>query len=63
MKLVIDTELCQGHARCTQLFPDLFDIDEEGYGIVRSADVTADQADQARRAVATCPERAILLDN
>lgn len=62
MKLSIDPDLCQGHARCNHLFPDLFDLDEEGYGIVRCPDVPSGHEDQARRAVATCPERAILVD-
>lgn len=63
MRLSIESDLCQGHARCNQLFPGLFDIDEEGYGVVRCSDVSPQQEDQALRAAATCPERAILIDN
>ena len=35
MRLRIDSRLCQGHARCAALAPELFDLDENGFGIVR----------------------------
>ena len=35
MGLRIDSRLCQGHARCAALAPELFDLDENGFGIVR----------------------------
>ncbi len=40
MRVSIDPGLCQGHARCASLVPELFDIDDEGYG-VRPAGVRA----------------------
>ncbi len=62
MKLQIDPERCQGHGRCYDLAPGLFGDDDEGYGqVLGSGVVPPDLADQARRAVANCPERAIAL--
>jgi ferredoxin len=62
VKVQINPELCQGHGRCYDLSPGLFGDDEEGYGtVLGDGTVPAGQADDARRAVANCPERAISL--
>jgi ferredoxin len=60
MRVVIDANLCQGHARCAALVPELFDIDENGYGVVRpGCEVVPDGDLQALLAVDNCPEQAI----
>jgi ferredoxin len=62
VKVQINPELCQGHGRCYDLSPGLFGDDEEGYGtVLGDGTVPAGQEDDARRAVANCPERAISL--
>ncbi len=62
MRVVIDKDLCTGHARCVSLAPTLFLDDEFGYGqVLGDGDVGDDLLDQARRAVSACPERAISL--
>jgi ferredoxin len=60
VKLQIDPARCQGHGRCYDLVPELFGEDDEGYGTVLGTGVVQpDKVQQARRAVANCPERAI----
>jgi ferredoxin len=62
MKVQINPELCQGHGRCYDLSPSLFGDDEEGYGtVLGDGTVPLGQEDDARRAVANCPERAVSL--
>ncbi len=63
MKVSINGDRCQGHARCVFFAPDVFDIDDEGYAVVREgfADVPADQQAKVRKAVANCPELSIIL--
>ena len=62
MKVRIDTQLCQGHGRCYDLAPSLFGDDEEGYGqVLGDGIVPPDNEQDARLAVANCPERAIEL--
>ena len=64
MKLSIRHDLCRGHGRCYTVAPDLLEDDEdEGYVTARGqvVDVPFDQADAARDAVGSCPERAIQL--
>ena len=59
MKVSVDPDLCQGHARCWQICPDVFGLDDEGHASVVGADVPAHLADKVREAVRNCPERAI----
>lgn len=59
MKVTVDPDLCQGHARCWQICPEVFGLDDEGHAAVTAADVPADVADKVREAVRNCPERAI----
>jgi ferredoxin len=62
MRVSVDADRCQGHARCWDLCPEVFDLDDEGHAIVRLAEVPPEFEDAARDAVRNCPERAIVLD-
>ncbi|MDX6231406.1 MAG: ferredoxin [Nocardioidaceae bacterium] len=58
----VDAERCQGHARCFANAPDDFDFDDEGYAFVPEGRQVGDEvSEQLRRAVANCPERAVVL--
>jgi ferredoxin len=60
MRISVDADKCQGHNRCSQLAPDLFDIDEFGYATARNGgEVPAGQEEPANLAIANCPEYAI----
>lgn len=61
MKALIDMTKCSGHARCYQVDPDLFDIDDSGYALRPEFEIPADAEDRARDSAAACPERAITL--
>lgn len=59
MKLTIDTTKCSGHARCYDVAPDVFDIDDSGYAIPLDTEVGEPLDERIAAAVAACPERAI----
>ena len=40
--------------------PDLFDLDDEDYAVVKADPVPADQEDLAEQAIAECPRAGIL---
>jgi ferredoxin len=61
MRIRIDAEKCQGHARCYGLAPELFDVDEYGQASVIVDLVPADLEEKAQLAMANCPEYAIEL--
>jgi ferredoxin len=60
MKIEVDAQKCQGHARCYAIAPELFDVDDYGQSSVRG-DGTVPPAleNKARLAIANCPEFAI----
>jgi ferredoxin len=62
MRVRVDLDLCRGHGRCYALCPEIFHEDEEGYCVLPSADVPAEQREAARRAAYNCPEVAITLE-
>jgi len=60
LRVKVDRERCQGHARCFALAPELFALDEFGNGRERGdGSVAAGLEDKARLAQANCPELAI----
>ena len=60
LRLRVDQEKCQGHARCKSLAPELFDLDEYGNAHeVGDGAVPAEFEDKAWLAKANCPEIAI----
>lgn len=61
MRVAIDTTKCQGHGQCVLTCPELFEADDQGFGVVRRADVPPELAERAQRAALRCPERAIAL--
>jgi ferredoxin len=61
MKITVDPKACQGHARCNALHPDLFELDDLGYSIVRDLEIPAGQEDRVDQVIRVCPERAIAI--
>jgi ferredoxin len=59
MKLRVDPDKCQGHARCYALAPEIFDVDDYGQSTVIVDEVPHELEEKARLAVANCPEYAI----
>lgn len=57
--VVIDSSRCEGHAKCVLDCPEVFDCDDDGFGIVKTDEVQEDLRNAVMRAVAGCPEFAI----
>ncbi len=63
LRVHIDPDVCQGHTLCHMAAPDIFLLrEEDGHSYVASPDVPAGKEDVVRKAVATCPEGAITLE-
>jgi ferredoxin len=64
MRLVIDSEKCQGHNRCYAIAPELVDVDEMGMAFVLGDGVVPEALEEkARLCVANCPEFAITTED
>lgn len=61
MRVTIDQDKCQGHARCAILASTVFDVDDLGEGFVLVDEVLADAESDVREAAFSCPESAISL--
>jgi len=60
LKVHVNQDKCQGHARCKSLAPDLFDLDEYGNAHeIGDGSVPAGLEDKAYLAQSNCPEIAI----
>jgi ferredoxin len=60
IRVHVDEDLCQGHARCNLTAPRVFGLrDEDGHAVVLCDPVPAEYEDDARRGVIGCPECAI----
>jgi ferredoxin len=60
LKIRVDQDKCQGHARCKSLAPELFNLDEFGNAHeVGDGSVPAGLEDKAWLAQSNCPEIAI----
>ncbi len=61
-RLRVDPVACTGHGACADLLPEVVRLDEWGYPLLAAGDLPAGLHRPARRAVAACPARALLLD-
>jgi ferredoxin len=62
LRVRVDRERCQGHARCNALAPELFALDAWGNAReIGEGAVPSGLEDKARLAKANCPELAIVL--
>jgi ferredoxin len=60
--LRVDRIACTGQGLCGELLPELIDLDEWGYPVIRDRDVPRQLRAHARRAAAACPLLALHLD-
>lgn len=60
MKISYNPYACQGHARCVDIAPELFALDNEGLAILLiDGDLPGELEQKARQVVPRCPEFAI----
>ncbi len=60
MRVLVDESKCQGHTLCAMNAPALFGLrDEDGHSFALVAEVPPAEEAAARRALESCPERAI----
>ena len=60
-RLTVDPIACRAHGLCAELLPELVDLDEWGYPLVRGERVPARLLADGRSAVAACPTLALRL--
>jgi ferredoxin len=62
-RLRVNPILCNGFGYCAEIVPELISLDDWGFPIVSSRPIEDDKLLRlARRAVATCPRLALLIE-
>jgi ferredoxin len=59
MKVRVDAGVCAGFGVCLGLSPDVFELHEDGYAVVRVGEVPQALENLVRQAVSQCPSGAI----
>jgi len=57
--LQVDRILCDGYGMCAELLPEMIELDDWGYPILRRAEIPPNLMAHAERAVAVCPVLAL----
>lgn len=61
MNANVDKDTCIGCGLCPSLCPDVFEMDDDGKAVAKSA-VPAGKEDEAKDAESSCPVNAISVD-
>jgi ferredoxin len=59
MRVVIDELLCEGHALCQGIAPDIFQVGDDDMARVVMDDIPDSRRDDIANAVRSCPKQAI----
>lgn len=62
MRVVIDELLCEGHALCMGIAPDIFHVGDDDLAQVLMDDVPESRRDDVANAVRSCPKQAISVE-
>lgn len=61
MKIVVDRGECEANAVCVGILPDVFEVDDDDNLTIHQEYPPADVLDDVRKAVDSCPKRALSL--
>ncbi len=60
MRVIVDRDRCEGNAVCLGIAPDIFELDDDDYAVVKLDPISPDQEALAEQAIAECPRAALL---
>ncbi|MGH3962245.1 MAG: ferredoxin [Pseudonocardiaceae bacterium] len=59
MRVEVDPNICEGHGQCNAVAPEVYDLDDDGYCLIRNPEVEPDLEHHAEEGALACPVRAI----
>ncbi len=62
MKAKIDTTLCEGHAKCMEAAPAVFEVRDDDLSHLLVEEIPEAERERVMRAVRTCPRAAISVE-
>ncbi len=63
MKVVVDHDLCEGNARCMEVAPEVFEVDQEDKNHVLIENPGEELRVEVEEAVRLCPRQAITVED
>lgn len=63
MRVVVDSELCELNARCVELCPEVFLVNERGELVIVNAHPSEEVRAKADAAVLHCPRQAVSIED
>lgn len=63
MKVVVDHTLCEGHAKCMENAPEVFEVRDDDRSYVLLEEIPESLRAGVERAVKVCPRAAIRLES
>jgi len=63
VRVVVDRDRCEGNAVCLGIAPDVFDLDDEDYAVVKSDPIPSGKEELVEQAIAECPRAALLRED
>ncbi len=62
MRAIIDHSLCEGHAKCMDIAPEVFEVRDDDRSYVRIDVIPSELLERVERAVKVCPRAALRLE-
>lgn len=59
MRVEVDPNLCEGHGQCNAVAPQIYDLDDSGYCLIRNPEVSREEQSAAEQGALACPVLAI----
>jgi ferredoxin len=59
VRVIVDRDRCEGNAVCMGIAPDIFELDDDDYAVVKTDPIPADGEQLAEQAIAECPRAAL----
>lgn len=59
MKVKVNSDMCEGHAKCQAAAPEVFKLGDDDVSVVLLDDVPAALQEKVDRAIRLCPRQAI----
>ncbi|TAM72258.1 ferredoxin [Mycobacterium sp.] len=59
MRVVVDRDRCEGNAFCVNIAPEVFELDDDEYSVVKIDPIPPEQEALVEQAIAACPRAAI----
>jgi ferredoxin len=63
VRVIVDRDRCEGNAVCMGIAPDIFELDDEDYAVVKTDPIPPDREQLAEQAIAECPRAALLRED